>query len=110
MAGLAVLPGGAEMHRRRSLAGHSVAPHGFELLAVAMSYDPPEYVRDYTKQNQLPFKVVLDSDGSIAAARNQVALTPTAVLIDKKGRLLCRVVGKPDFVALPTLIDQEFAE
>ena len=86
------------------------APRGFELLAVAMSYDPPEYVRNYVQQNQLPFKVVLDSDGAIAAAFDHVALTPTTVLIDKKGRILRRIVGEPDFVALHALIDKELAE
>lgn len=86
------------------------APRGFELLAVAMAYDPPEYVRNYVQQNQLPFKVVLDSQGTIAAAFHNVALTPTAVLIDKKGRILRQIVGEPDFVALHALIDQELAE
>lgn len=86
------------------------APRGFELLAVAMAYDPPEYVRNYVQQNQLPFKVVLDAQGSIAAAFDNVALTPTAVIIDKKGRILRRIVGEPDFVALHALINQELAE
>lgn len=86
------------------------APRGFELLAVAMAYDPPEYVRNYTQQNRLPFKVVLDARGTIAAAFDNVALTPTAVIIDKKGRMLRRIVGEPDFVALHALIDKELKE
>lgn len=86
------------------------APRGFELLAVAMAYDPPEYVRNYTQQNRLPFKVVLDTQGTIAAAFDNVALTPTAVIIDKKGRMLRRIVGEPDFVALHALIDKELKE
>jgi peroxiredoxin len=86
------------------------APRGFELVAVAMSYDPPEYVRNYTLQHRLPFKVALDSQGRIAAAFGDVNLTPTAVLIDKNGRILRRYVGEPDFAALQALIDKELAK
>ena len=83
------------------------APRGFELLAVALSYDPPDYVRNYTRRHQLPFKVVLDARGDIARAFDNVNLTPTAVIIDKQGRVLRRIVGEPDFVALHALIEKE---
>lgn len=86
------------------------APRGFELLAIAMSYDPPEYVRNYAQQHRLPFKVVLDTQGRIAAAFDNVNLTPTAVLIDKNGRVLRRIIGEPDFAALHALIDKELTE
>ena len=86
------------------------APRGFELLAVAMSYDPPDYVRNYAQQHRLPFKVVLDTQGRIAAAFDNVTLTPTAILVDKSGRVLRRIVGEPDFAALHALIDKELAE
>lgn len=86
------------------------AARRFELVAVAMSYDPPEYVRNYTLQHRLPFKVVLDSQGTIAAAFGDVNLTPTAVLIDRHGRILQRYVGEPDFAALQVLIDKELAK
>ena len=36
------------------------APRGFELLAVAMTYDPPQYVANFAREHRLPFKVVLD--------------------------------------------------
>lgn len=86
------------------------APRGFELLAVAMEYDPPEYVRNYTQQHRLPFKVVLDTQGRIAAAFDNVNLTPTTVLIDKNGKVLRRIIGEPDFAALHALIDRELAD
>jgi peroxiredoxin len=85
------------------------APRGFELIAVAMAYDPPEYVANYTRKHSLPFKVVLDKDGSIAAAFGRVNLTPTAVLIDKDGRMLSRFVGEPDFASLHAAIERELA-
>ena len=38
---------------------------GFETVAVAMSYDPPEYVRQFSERNGLPFKIAIDKDGFI---------------------------------------------
>lgn len=83
------------------------ASGNFDLVAVAMAYDPPDYVRNYVQRDKLPFKVVLDQGGSIAAAFDNVNLTPTAVLIDKDGRILRRIVGEPDFPVLQALIDKE---
>jgi peroxiredoxin len=87
-----------------------LAPQGLEVLAVAMSYDPPEYVRNYTREHALPFAVALDPRGETAAAFGHVNLTPTAVLIDKRGRIFKRIVGEPDFAALRSAIAQELAE
>ena len=80
---------------------------GFELLAVAMSYDPPQYVQEYAHRHQLPFKVVLDRGGNIAAAFGNVNLTPTAILVDKQGRIMRRIIGEPDFPALHALIIEQ---
>jgi len=86
------------------------APRGFELLAVAMSYDPPNYVAAYTESHKLPFKVVLDTTGNIAAAFGGVLGTPTALLIDKRGRILQRFVGEPNFPKLHSTIEKELAK
>lgn len=86
------------------------APRGFELLAVAMEYDPPHYVTNYTEKNKLPFKVVPDTRGSIAAAFGGVQLTPTAVLIDKRGRILSRFIGEPDWSSLHATLERELAD
>ena len=39
---------------------------GLEFVAVAMSYDPPNYVLNYAQTRELPFKVALDTDGRAA--------------------------------------------
>ncbi|KDP87216.1 hypothetical protein CF70_002920 [Cupriavidus sp. SK-3] len=64
----------------------------------------------YTGQHLLPFRVVADTQGRIAAAVNHVTLTPTAVLIDKDGGILRPIIGEPGFAALHALIDKELAE
>lgn len=80
---------------------------GLEVVAVAMSYDPPEYVRNYTRQNALPFTVALDADGKAAQAFNQVKLTPTTFIIGKDGHILQQTLGELDFVKLHALLDQQ---
>jgi peroxiredoxin len=82
---------------------------GFELVAVAMSYDPPQYVQNYAETRQLPFKVALDANGSNAKAFGDVQLTPTAFLIDKEGNIIKRFVGVPDEAGLHNLIEKALA-
>lgn len=83
---------------------------GLVLLAVAMSYDPPEYVRNYTRQRGLPFTVALDGNGEAARAFNQVQLTPTTFLIDKQGHIIQQTVGELDFQSLDVLLKQQLGE
>lgn len=78
---------------------------GLETIAVAMSYDPPEYVRQFAAKNSLPFTVALDTDGSVAQAFGNVRVTPTTFVIDKQGQVIQQYVGEPDFAQLHTLIE-----
>lgn len=82
---------------------------GFETLAVAMSYDPPSYVVNFTQTRKLPFKVALDNTGAVAKAWGDIQLTPTTFLIDKQGVIVKRYVGTPDFKELNALIDKLLA-
>jgi peroxiredoxin len=61
---------------------------GLEFIAVAMSYDPPNYVLNYSESRQLPFKVALDTDGQAAKSFGDVKLTPTTFVIGKDGSIL----------------------
>ncbi|MES2319526.1 MAG: TlpA disulfide reductase family protein [Pseudomonadota bacterium] len=82
---------------------------GLEFVAVAMKYDRPDYVVNFTETHKLPFIVALDSGGDIAKAFNDVSLTPTTYLIGKDGKVLKRYVGEPDFAALHVLLQKELA-
>lgn len=84
--------------------------HGLEFVAVAMRHDPPNYVINYTEKNALPFRVALDPMGQLAKAFGEVKLTPTTIVIDKRGNIVSRILGEPDFAKLETLIEQKLAE
>jgi peroxiredoxin len=83
---------------------------GLEVVAVAMRHDPPNYVIRYAEANRLPFKVALDSLGEHAKAFGGVRATPTTFLIDRRGNIAERIVGRPDFGKLNALIEEKLAE
>ena len=83
---------------------------GFETLAVAMRYDAPASVSHFAQEMQLPFGVVIDNTGAIAQAFPGVQVTPTAFVIDKRGAIVKRIVGEPDFRELHLLVDKLLAE
>lgn len=80
---------------------------GFEIIAVAMQYDPPNYVLNFVQTRQLPFPVVLDVKGEHARVFGNVQVTPTAFLIGKKGEILEQKLGELDFTKLRALLDKE---
>lgn len=79
---------------------------GLEFVAVAMQYDPPNYVVNFTETRKLPFIVALDSGGDIAKSFGDVTLTPTTFVIGKDGAILKRYVGEPDFAQLHALLQK----
>ncbi|MED5620320.1 TlpA disulfide reductase family protein [Ideonella sp. BN130291] len=83
---------------------------GFDTLAVAMSYDPPAYVANFAESRKLPFKVAIDNTGDIAKGFGDVRLTPTTYVVNKRGEIVKRFVGEPDFNALHVLLEQLLAE
>jgi peroxiredoxin len=86
------------------------APQGYDTVAVAMSYDPPAYVVNFAQSRSLPFKVAIDNTGAVAKAWGDVKLTPTTYLVNKKGEIVKRYVGTPDFAAMHALIGQLLVE
>ena len=83
---------------------------GYETLAVAMSYDPPAYVVNFAQTRKLPFKVAIDNTGAVAKAWGDVKLTPTTYIVNKRGEIVKKYVGAPDFAELHKLIEKLLAE
>jgi peroxiredoxin len=79
---------------------------GYDMVAVAMSYDPPSYVVNFSQTRKLPFKVAIDNTGEIASAWGPVQLTPTSFLVDKHGKIVKRYIGEPDMTELHRLIEE----
>lgn len=83
---------------------------GYDTIAVAMSYDTPAYVVNFAKTRQLPFSVAIDNTGAVAQAWGEVKLTPTSYLVNKRGEIVKRYVGEPDWAELHRLLDRLLAE
>ena len=82
---------------------------GFEIVAVAMQYDPANYVTNFVASRKIPFTVALDTRGQVAQAFGDVRLTPTAFLIDKQGQIIKRYVGEYDHAEFRSTLEKALA-
>lgn len=82
---------------------------GYRTLAVAMSYDRIDYVRNFARSRQLPFDVAMDHDGQLAQ-HWQVRATPTSFLLNRQGQIVQRHVGLIDAKQLHTAIEQALSK
>ena len=64
---------------------------GLVVLAVSIKEDPAT-VSAWLKKNDLAFPVFLDEDAAVARAW-RVTSTPTAFLVDRRGRLIGKAIG-----------------
>jgi len=83
---------------------------GLQTLAVAMQYDPPAYVMAFARSRELPFRVVMDHTGEFARSFGPVQLTPTTFVINRRGEIVKRYIGEPDFEAMNKLIAKLLTE
>ena len=79
---------------------------GFGTIGVAMQYDPPSYVVNFVQTRKLPYDVAIDNTGAVAKAWGDVQLTPTTYLVNKRGEIVKRYVGEPNFIELHQLIEK----
>ena len=53
---------------------------------------------------------VLDRDGSIARGFEGVRLTPTSYILNRRGEIVHKILGEPDFDKLHAVLDKLLAE
>ena len=73
-----------------------LAPRGLGMIAIAMSYDPPDRVLAVRNERRLPYPVALDIHADAAHAFGDVELTPTTFLFAPDGRLVYSKTGVLD--------------
>lgn len=71
-------------------------PQGFELISIAMAYDPPNRVVEMAELKQIPYPLALDLDSSAATAFGDVQLTPNMFLISPQGDIAEHYIGSVD--------------
>ena len=81
-------------------------PKGLEIIAIAMAYDPPNRVVAMANEQQLPYPVVLDLSSGHAKAFGNIWGTPTTLLLDPKGIVAKRKVGRFDLADMQVSIQQ----
>ena len=79
---------------------NEMAPKGLEIIAVAMSYDPPNQVLELSQRRNIPYPVALDINGSAAKAFGNVQLTPTSFLISPDGKIIKHNTGEMNMTSM----------
>lgn len=83
---------------------------GYDMVAIAMDYDRPDWVLNFATRNKLPFTVALDMKGEAARAFGGVRLTPTSFLIDRQGRIVQQYLGRPDSAQFEATLERLLAD
>ncbi len=79
---------------------------GFELIAVAMPYDPPTRVQEFVQRHGLPYPVALDIDGKITSAFGGVPYVPAAFIIAPNGTIELSYTGRLDITKAQRIISK----
>jgi len=85
-------------------------PRGFELIAVAMPYDPPSLVQQFVQQRGVPYPVALDLDGKVTTAFGGVPYVPAAFLLAPSGRIELQYTGRLDTAKAERVIAKYLGE
>ena len=78
----------------------------FELIAIAMPYDPPNRVLQMTTEKDIPYPIALDLQGHAMKGFGDVKITPTHFLLSRDGSIISTTQGKYDFSELEILMQQ----
>lgn len=78
----------------------------FELLALSMYYDRPDWVLDSSQKAGMQYPVYFDLHKKLSRAFGNVVATPTSFLLNKQGEVIYRHSGRLDF----SLIQQKLIQ
>jgi len=82
-------------------------PRGFELIAVAMPYDPPLHVQTFVQKQNVPYPVALDVEGKVVRAFDGVPYVPMAFILDSNSKIAYQQAGKLDIAKARRIIERE---
>jgi peroxiredoxin len=97
------MPAMAQLYRE-------LKPRGLDAIFVAMPHDRPDHVLAYARSRKLPFKVALDVQGNVVRAFGDIRATPTTLIVDKRGYIVQKILGEPDFEQLRRFISGKLDE
>ena len=83
---------------------------GFEVVAVAMSYDPPNRVVEFSDKLALPLKISLDLNGEIEKQFGGLKFVPTSFVIDRRGNIVRRIDGEIQFGPLHSPLEAKLKD
>ena len=89
---------------------HTYARRGYETLAVAIPRDDPARVRELAERRKLPYKVAIDEDAAASKEFGNVRLTPTTFIIDRRGRILKRYIGRTPWAEFDRIVERALQE
>lgn len=78
---------------------------GLEIIAVAMTYNPPNLVVEMAKARQIPYYVTLDLKSDLAKAFGDVTLIPRTFLIAPDGKIVLNQLGLFDMEIIKKRIE-----
>lgn len=83
---------------------------GLKVIGAAMSYDPEPQVRALIERKDIRYPIALDRGDSLSLAMGKVRLTPTTILLDRKGQVIYKKIGIFDKAKLKGLIEDSLAQ
>jgi peroxiredoxin len=91
-------------------AHRKFAPRGYETVAIAVRHDNAERVAGFAASRALPFQIAFDRSGELAKDFGNVRITPTSFLIDRRGRVIWRAVGEPNWSELHERVERALGD
>lgn len=83
---------------------------GFEVVTVAMSYDAPNRVVEFSEKWGLPLTISLDIKGEIEKQFGGLNFVPTSFVIDRGGNIAQRIDGEIQFGSLHALLEAKLKD